>query len=165
MLRLVSVAKYWNYEPWISENQIFAKKDLKSPYNLIEIDEKFKEITIMYTSIRWLEWIHLPFDINISSKVFQKANEKFLSEKIKDIIYLYDIYVGASRKEEWKHKTKQILKKWNEASLIISKNNIYDIKYQRMEYHSMGDKLNINRNVHSKKQKGIRIVWGINNFL
>ena len=48
----------------------FAKIDLKSAYNQIEIDDKFKEVTILNTPMGLLRWSHLLFGIKTASHVF-----------------------------------------------------------------------------------------------
>ena len=48
----------------------FAKIDHKSAYNQIEIDDKFKEITILNTPMGLLRWSHLPFGIKTAIHIF-----------------------------------------------------------------------------------------------
>ena len=55
----------------------FAKIDLKSAYNQIETDQKFKEITTINIPIGLLRWTHLPFRVKTSNHIFQNAIEKF----------------------------------------------------------------------------------------
>ena len=56
----------------------FAKIDLKSANNQIEIDVKFKEIITLNTLMGLLRWSCLPFGIKTASHVFQRAIEKIL---------------------------------------------------------------------------------------
>ena len=56
----------------------FAKIDLKSAYNQIEINDKFKEIITLNTPMGLLRWSHLPFGIKTACHVFQRAIEKIL---------------------------------------------------------------------------------------
>ena len=48
----------------------FAKIDLKSAYNQIERDDKFKEIIAMKTPMGLLTWFRLPFGIKTVSHIF-----------------------------------------------------------------------------------------------
>ena len=61
----------------------FAKIDLRSAYNQIEIDKKFKGITMINTPIRWT---HLPFIMKTLGHIFQKAIKTILLEKIRNNI-------------------------------------------------------------------------------
>lgn len=56
----------------------FAKIDLKAAYNQIEIDEKFKEVTMMNTPTVLLKWMHLPFGVKMSNHIFQKVIKRVL---------------------------------------------------------------------------------------
>ena len=76
MVRLISIAKCWNCELWISKDEIFCKN--RSAYNLIEIDENFKEITPINTLKGLLRWTRLPFGIKTLSHIFQKLIENVL---------------------------------------------------------------------------------------
>ena len=49
----------------LAEMKYFAKTDLKSSYNQIEIDKKFKEITSINDPIGLLKWTRLPFGIKL----------------------------------------------------------------------------------------------------
>ena len=62
----------------------FAKIDIKSAYNQIEIDEKFKEITKINTLIGLLRGTRLPFSVlKLRATFFQRAVEKVLFEEVK----------------------------------------------------------------------------------
>ena len=87
----------------------FAKIDLKSVYNQIEIDDKFKEITSLNTPMGLLRWSCLPLRIKTASHIFQRAIEKILLGKVDNIIiYQNDICLGACTREELKSKTEQV---------------------------------------------------------
>ena len=86
MIRLTSIAKY------------FAKIDVNSAYNQIEIDKKFKEIPTIYSPIGLLRL-----------------------KNIYIIRYQNNIWVRAFTKENLKCKTKQILKNSNQVGMTINK--------------------------------------------
>ena len=54
----------------------FAKIDLKSGYNQIEIDDKFKEITTLNTTMGLLRWYRFLFWIKTASHIFLSATKK-----------------------------------------------------------------------------------------
>ena len=56
----------------------FAKMDLKSAYNQIEIDDKFKEITTLNTPMRLLRWSRSLFGSKTATHIFQRAIENIL---------------------------------------------------------------------------------------
>ena len=99
----------------------FAKIDLKSAYNQIEID-KFKEITTVNTPMGLLRWSRLPFEIKTASHIFQKAVEKILLGKVDNIlIYQDDICLAARTREELKSKTEQVLRRLKQAGMTINR--------------------------------------------
>ena len=56
----------------------FAKIDLKSANNQVEIDDKFKEITTLNTPTGILRWSRSSFGIITASHIFQRVIEKIL---------------------------------------------------------------------------------------
>ena len=88
----------------------FAKIDLKSAYNQIEIDDKFKEISILNAPIGLLRCSRLLFRIKSANHIFQRTVEKILLGKVDNIIiYQDDICLGARTREKLKSKTEQVL--------------------------------------------------------
>ena len=61
MFKFVSLTEYRNRQSPTGNIKHFAKIDFKSAYNQIEIDDRFKEITILNTSMGLLRWSSLPF--------------------------------------------------------------------------------------------------------
>ena len=100
----------------------FAKTNLKSAYNQIEVDDKFKEITTLNISMGLLRWSHLPFGIQTASHVFQRTIEKILLRKVDNIIiYQDDIYLGARTREELKSKTEQVIRRLKQSGMTINR--------------------------------------------
>ena len=84
----------------------FPKIDLKSAYNPIEIDDKFKEIIKLNTPIGLLRWSRLLFGIKTARHIFQRAVEKILLGKVDNIlIYQDDICLATRTREELNSKT------------------------------------------------------------
>ena len=100
----------------------FAKIDLKSAYNQIEIDDKFKEITTLNTPMELFRWSRLPFGIKTACHIFRRVIEKILLGKGDNIIiYQDDICLGARTREELKSKTEQVLQRLKQAGMTINR--------------------------------------------
>ena len=79
----------------------FTKIDLKSAYNQIQINKKFKEVTTINTHLGLLRWIWMLYGIKTASSILQRAMENILNGEVKNmIIYQDDIFIGASSKKE-----------------------------------------------------------------
>ena len=101
----------------------FAKIDLKSAFNQIEINAKFKEITTLNPPIGLLRWSRLPFGIKTACHIFQRAIEKILLGKVDNIIiYQDDICLAACTRRELKSKTEQVLWRFKQAGMIMNRN-------------------------------------------
>ena len=101
----------------------FAKINLKSAYNQIEIDNKFKEIITLRSSC-------LPFGIKTASHIFQRAIEKILLGKVDNIImYQDDICLV----EELKSKTEQVLQRLKQAGMTIDGDKC-KLDYEKISY-------------------------------
>ena len=72
--------------------QYFAKIDLASAYNQLQLDKDSHTITTMNMPIGLLRWTRLPFGIKTASAQFQSAIEKTIGEIPHSIIYQDDIY-------------------------------------------------------------------------
>ena len=72
----------------------FAKIDLKSAYNHIEIDDRFKEIIILNPTMGLWRW---------SCRLLQRAIEKILLGKV-DNIFIYQDDICLAAREELKSK-------------------------------------------------------------
>ena len=100
----------------------FVKIDLKSDYNQIKIDVKFKEITTLNTPMGLLRWSHLLFGIKTACHIFQRAIKNILLRKVDNIMIYQDIvYLGAHTREELKSKTEQVLRRLKQASMTINR--------------------------------------------
>ena len=112
----------------------FAKIDLKSAYNQIEIDDNFKEITTLNTPMGLLRWSRLPCGIKTVCHIFQRGNEKILLGKVDNIIiYQDDICLGARTWEETKSKTEQVLRILKQAGMTINRGK-YRLDCEKISY-------------------------------
>ena len=82
---------------------VFIKIDLKTAYHQIPIDNNFKEVTTINTTIELLKWKRMPYRIKTASIIFQRAIEQVLGEDIKNIVcYQDDICIGHTNENELK---------------------------------------------------------------
>ena len=121
MFGFVSFTEYRNASHELANMKHFAKINLMSAYNQVEIDDKSKEITILNTPMGLLRWSRLPFRIRTANYIFQRAIEKILLGKVDNIItYQDDICMGARTSEEIKSKTEQVLRRLEQAGMSIN---------------------------------------------
>ena len=113
-----------------------SKIDLKSAYNQIEIDDKFKEIATRTHPRDY--WDGLACRSETASHIFQRAIEKILFGKEENIlIYQDDICLVARISEELKSKIEHVLEILKQAGMTINREKckldrekISDLRYQ-----------------------------------
>ena len=96
----------------------FAKIDLKSVHNQMEIDDKFKEITTLISHIGFLRWSRFLFGIKQLLIFFKEPSRK----RDNIIIYQDDICLETRTREELKSKTEQVPMRLKEAGMTIKTN-------------------------------------------
>ena len=101
--------------------QYFAKIDLASAYNQLQLDEDSRAITTMNTPIGLLRWTRLPFGIKTASAQFQSAIEKTIGELPHSIIYQDDICLGGRDKKELSDRVEFVLQRLEKSGMKINK--------------------------------------------
>ena len=99
----------------------FAKIDLTSAYNQIEMEESSREITTMNTPLGLVRWTRLPFGIKTASAQFQRAIEKTIGEDIPNVvIYQDDIGIEARSEKLLSEKVEQVLGRLERSGMTIN---------------------------------------------
>ena len=98
----------------------FAKLDMASAYNQLELEKTSREITTINTPIGLLRWTRLPFGIKTASAQFQSAMEKTVGELPNMIIYQDDMCIGARNESELDDRVKNVLTRLKEAGMTIN---------------------------------------------
>ena len=99
----------------------FAKIDLTSAYNQLELDEASREILTMNTPIGLVRWKRLPFGVKTASAQFQAAIEKTIGKSVPNmVIYQDDICIGGVSANDLSKKVQCVLKLLNDAGMTIN---------------------------------------------
>ena len=116
----------------LANMKYFMKTNLKSAYNQIEIDNKFKEITTLNTLMRLLRWCHLPFGIKTAGHIFQSHWEN-LKKNGQDDNISRQYMPRSPHQKELKSKTEQVLQNLKRTGMTINR-DICKLDSEKLSY-------------------------------
>ena len=104
-----------------SGNKYFAKIDLQSAYHQISIDDKSQELTTIITHYGTFKYTRMPFGIKSAPSAFQRIMNQVLSGLEKVLVYLDDILIAASSKNELEQRIKVVLDRLDSKRIKINR--------------------------------------------
>ena len=105
----------------LSGGVVFSKLDLSQAYQQLELDEESKQYTVINTHKGLFRYHRLPFGVSSAPGIFQRVMESLLSDIPGTIVYLDDILVSGSSKEDHLQKLQKVLEKLQSAGLSLKK--------------------------------------------
>ena len=106
----------------IQDSTWFTKLDPKNSFNLIQVKEGDEWKTAFKTRYEMYEYKVMPFGLAKAPSVFLTYLNNVLKEHIDKgvVMYIYDILIYATSKQELKQLTTQMLTKLEDNSLCLN---------------------------------------------
>lgn len=125
----------------LSGNKYYSKIDLKNGFNQIEITPESRLITGFHILWRHFQYKRIPFGLKSGPKLFQKIISKIL-EDIKNVfVYIDDIIIYGSQKEEHDKYLMEVLKRLYKYNVRI---NFEKSCFLQEEIEVLGCVVNVN---------------------
>ncbi|XP_058817909.1 uncharacterized protein K02A2.6-like [Topomyia yanbarensis] len=98
----------------------FSKVDIKDAYHQLEISERSRPITTFITKSGLFRYKRLMFGVSCAPEIFQKTMETILAGLEGIIVYLDDIVVFGSSKQEHDNRLQTLLKRLEEYGVLLN---------------------------------------------
>ncbi|XP_058057020.1 uncharacterized protein K02A2.6-like isoform X2 [Anopheles bellator] len=115
-----SLERIWANIPNGSGALWFSKIDLKDAYFHVELCEKVRHLTTFMTANGLMRYRRLPFGLSCAPEVFQHAMERIFANCRNTLVYLDDLLIHASSKEDLERKVKIVKEVACRAGLTIN---------------------------------------------
>ena len=106
----------------LAHGKTFSKLDMSQAYQQVELDEDSKKYVVVNTHRGLFRFNRLPFGVASAPGIFQRVMECLLKEIPGVIVYLDDILVTGSSREEHLLNLGKVLEKLKEAGLKLKRN-------------------------------------------
>ncbi|XP_058985915.1 uncharacterized protein K02A2.6 [Musca domestica] len=105
----------------LSNCKWFSSLDLDRAYTQVKVDEESAKILTLNTHKGLFEVTRLPFGISTAPSIFQRMMENIVGDVPGVVVYLDDILIGGSTMEEMWLRTKETLRRIQNAGLKLKK--------------------------------------------
>eukprot|EP00731_Ephydatia_muelleri_P006866 Em0003g1114a len=114
----------------LSGSKTFSVVDLTDAYLQMEVDPSSRKFMVVATHKGYFQYKRLPFGVNFASAIFQKTMEIFLAGIDKVAVYIDDITVGGSSKEEHIHILREVFVRLRDANVRAKKSKDTLVHYR-----------------------------------
>ena len=101
--------------------QTFSKLDLSQAYQQLPLDDLSKQYVVINTHRGLFRYTRLPYGISSAPGIFQRVMESILQGIAGVIVYIDDILVTGSSKEEHNQRLEEVLSRLEKAGLRLRK--------------------------------------------
>ena len=101
--------------------QTFSKLDLSQAYQQLSLDDLSKQYVVINTHRGLFRYTRLPYGISSAPGIFQRVMESILQGIAGVIVYIDDILVTGSSKEEHNQRLEEVLSRLEKAGLRLRK--------------------------------------------
>ena len=105
----------------LSGSKTFSIVDLTDAYLQMEVDPSSRKFMVVATHKGYFQYKRLPFGVNFAPAIFQKTMEKILAGIDKVAVYIDDIIVGGSSKEEHIRILREVFVRLRDANVRAKK--------------------------------------------
>ncbi|KAL5470941.1 hypothetical protein EMCRGX_G029003 [Ephydatia muelleri] len=105
----------------LSGSKTFSIVDLTDAYLQMEVDPSSRKFMVVATHKGYFQYKRLPFEVNFAPAIFQKTMEKILAGIDKVAVYIGDIIVGGSSKEEHIRILREVFVRLRDANVRAKK--------------------------------------------
>ena len=99
--------------------QMFSKLDLTQAYQQLPLSENSKKYTIINTTKGLFQYQRLPFGISSASAIFQRAMENPLQDIPGVVVYIDDVLVTGSSKENYLENLDKVMDRLKTAGVTL----------------------------------------------
>ncbi|XP_064463889.1 uncharacterized protein K02A2.6-like [Ornithodoros turicata] len=121
----------------LSGANYFAKLDLASAYYQVDLSQESRALTTFITHEGLFRFRRVCFGLASAPSVFQKLMLQLLRDCQGVVVYLDDVVVFGSDREEYRRNLRRVLKKIAEAGLTLNRKCVFD----RQEIQFLGHQL------------------------
>ncbi|XP_065190696.1 uncharacterized protein K02A2.6-like [Sycon ciliatum] len=105
----------------LANGRCFTKLDLSQAYLQLPLDEQSKLLTTINTTKGLFVYNRLPFGVSSAPSIFQRTLDQLLAEIPMVVIYLDDILVSGTTREEHDKHLNMVLERLNAAGLRLNR--------------------------------------------
>ena len=105
----------------IQKKKVFSKFDLKSGYNQLQLEEKFKIWTAFTCSEGQYEWNVLSFGLKNAPSIFQRFMDNIFLKFEFCLVYIDDILVASETVQEHEKHLQKIFEEIKKNGIVVSK--------------------------------------------
>eukprot|EP00731_Ephydatia_muelleri_P006906 Em0003g1154a len=114
----------------LSGSKTFSVVDHTDAYLQMEVDPSSRKFMVVATHKGYFQYKRLPFGVNFASAIFQKTMEIFLAGIDKVAVYIDDITVEGSSKEEHIHILREVFVRLRDANVRAKKSKDTLVHYR-----------------------------------